>query len=72
MCPFWDEEDFAVDDFRDVGIAEGYCVAVFRGGRGWVGVAEVVGWGGFVTVVAEVDDPGVFILAMFEVECCSY
>lgn len=71
LRPFWDEKDFAVDYLGDVGVAEGDCVAVFGGGRGWVGIAEVVGWSGFVAMVAEVDGPGVFILAMFEVECYS-
>lgn len=71
LRPFWDEEDFTVDYLRDVGVAERDCVAVLGGGRRWVWVAEVVGWSGFIAVVAKIDGPGMFILAMFEVKCCA-
>lgn len=70
MGPFRDEEDLAVDYVWDEGVAEGDGVAVFGGGRGRVGIAEGVGRFGVVAMMAEIVGPEVFLLAVFEVECC--
>ena len=71
MGPFRDEEDLAVDYVRDEGVAEGDGVAVSGGERGWVGIAQGVGRFGVVAMMAEIVGPEVFLLAVFEVECCS-
>lgn len=70
MCPFRNEEDLAVDYVRDEGVAESDGVAVFGGGRRRVGIAQGVGRFGIVTMMAEIVGPEVFLLAVFEVECC--